>query len=395
MPKKQQWVCCIALLWLLTGVAKAQLSEQTPIYNPAPQIALVTFGPGPEIWARFGHNAIRVTWPQNNLIQVSANNDALYNFGYFDFTEPGFYWNYATGNMQYYAVPEDPVRAFDYYQNQDRSIREQQLDLTPQQALQIANELQRLIQPDQRRYPYDYFFNNCSTRVRDILDQALNGALQQQYQTQAAAHNLRWDALRMVNDVLLLYLGLHIGLGRVVDQPISQWDAAFLPNSLANQTNTLQQPVVVNDQIIYRGQPEPTHFQARFLSMAILGLITVLIILLPTFSKTRWLALVGARLWLLLSGLAGLLLLFLWLASDHQAAWRNENLLLLLPTNIMLIRMRYSQLEKAIAWLIPVSILAALLLKLIPHSQFNMDLWLWFIPTQLAVFYCWRRHCNR
>ncbi len=384
----------ICLVWLLLGAGFAfgQSPQLEPATTSAPQIALLTFGPGPEIWARFGHNAIRVSWPEG---PQRPSFDALYNFGYFDFNEPGFYWNYATGNMQYYAVAEDPARAFGYYQHQHRSIREQRLNLTPDQAIAIAAELNRLIQPDQRRYPYDYFFNNCSTRVRDILDQALDGILHQQYQSQPTERTLRWDALRMVQDDLLLYLGLHIGLGRIVDQPINRWNAAFLPGALAQQIKQLNSNVLLSDQTLYSGRNLATDFTPRYLAMAALGLITVSVILLPALGRSSRLSFSGTRLWLLISGLAGLLLLFLWLGSNHQAAWRNENLLLLLPTNLLLLRGGNSKLEKLAAWLIPVAIAAAMLLKLIPHPQFNTDLCLWFVPAQLAVFYCWRRHCNQ
>lgn len=377
------------LLCLLQFNAHAQQTDTIEALTivDAPRIALVTFGPGPQIWARFGHNAIRVTWPADSIHDGS---DRLYNFGYFDFDEPGFYWNYATGNMQYYAVAEDPERAFVYYQYLDRSVREQILGVTPEQAVEIATELNRLIQPDQRRYPYDYFFNNCSTRVRDVLDTAIGGLLNQQYQSQPVDHTLRWDALRMVQDDLLLYLGLHIGMARQVDQPITRWDAAFLPGVLANQVSELDTNLVVTDRVINNGRAELLDFQPRYMSMALLGLLTILIILLPTLIKRRWLALIGLRLWLLFSGLGGLLLLFLWLISNHEAAWRNENLLLLLPTNLLLWRLRNSLVERLAAWLIPTAIVIALLIKLWPHPQFNTDLLLWFIPAQLAVFYCWR-----
>ncbi len=392
---------CVALLTVCAS-AQSPAPAGTPLIRAdVPRISLVTFGPGPQIWARFGHNAIRVTWPEDSLY---GDSDRLYNFGYFDFDEPGFYWNYATGNMQYYAVAENPARAFVYYRGLGRSIREQALAVNPEQAVTIAAELERLIQPGQRRYPYDYFFNNCSTRVRDVLNDALGGRLYQQYQPLPAAHTLRWEALRMVQDDLLLYLGLHIGLGRTADQPINQWQAGFLPGILADQINTANQTPNGNelartDQLIADGRATAMSFQPRYLSMGLLGLLTVLIILLPAAgglagsqARRRWWSLSGLRAWLILSGLAGLLLLFLWLLSEHQAAWRNANLLLLLPTNLLLLRLRDSGLERLAAWLIPTALLGALLLKLFPGAQFNTDLWLWLAPAQLSVFYCWRRY---
>lgn len=389
LNRQKQWLFWIALCLLLMSLNSVAQSLAGAEQQHAPQISLVTFGPGPQIWARFGHNAIRVKWPATN---ARPSSDSLYNFGYFDFNEPGFYWNYVTGNMQYYAVAENPDAAFFYYQQLNRSIREQTLSLTDAEAFSIATELERLTQPDLRRYRYDYFFNNCSTRVRDVLNQALSSTLDAQFTPNAVEHTLRWQALRMVQDDLWLYLGLHIGLGRIVDQPISQWENTFLPTILANQLQSLENNPVNTDSQLFQGRSEAQDFQARYLSMSLIALISIAVIWLPTLFKRRWLQLLGVRCWLLLSGLAGLLLLFLWLMTAHEAAWQNENLLLLLPSNLLILGMRNRTLERMAVNIIPIGISAALLMKLLPHTQFNTDLLVWLIPTQLATWYCWVRY---
>lgn len=372
---------CGLFIWVMlcqsTAFAQQPSSEEG---SDAPQISLVTFGPGPEIWARFGHNAIRVQ---------QGSYDVLYNFGYFDLDEPGFLTNYALGNMQYYAVPEQTSDAFVWYRQLGRSIREQRLRVSDSEANDIAEELYRLVQPDSRRYRYDYFFNNCSTRVRDVLDAVLGYPLQNAGSVEPAQHSMRWEALRMVQDDWLLYLGLHIALGRLVDQPISIYEQAFLPEHLASLINQEIPASVISDTETSAGLSAPGSYKPRYLGLGVFGIINALLILIPVFGKRHFMYFLPVRVWLVLSGLAGSLLGFLWLATAHEAAWNNENLLLLLPANLFLVRLGGARLERAAAYLIPAAVIIALIVKLLPGAQFNSDLLLWFIPAQLSAFFVW------
>lgn len=373
---------------LLAGNALAQqiaaMAEPAESFEPV-RISLVTFGPGEEVWALFAHNAIRVR---------TDGSDLLYNFGYFDLAEPGFYWRYARGIMRYYAVPEDTQAAYAYYADIGRSVREQQLDIDPGQARLLAQKLQQLTEPDSRSYDYDYFFYNCSTRVRDLLDQALRGALRTALEPLPADTTLRREALRMVQNDVWVYLGLQLALGRPVDMRINQWQAAFLPDNLAEQIAQMPAsvpagPVLSSDVMIAEGPQAAAQLQPKYLLFAGLGLLTVLLILLPAVLSSDFWARLGVRLWLLLSSMAGILLLLLWCCTAHEPTYYNENLLLLLPSSLLLWRFRGSLIEKVAAWLLLLALLTALVLKLLPQAQFNHDLLLWLLPAQLAVLYFW------
>ncbi|MDA3934199.1 MAG: DUF4105 domain-containing protein [Gammaproteobacteria bacterium] len=393
---RNNWACSSGLLLLLIVVATLQqataqsapsLLQNQPQRNADKvQIALVTFGPGEELWSLFGHNAIRV---QTAATLTEPATDLLYNFGYFDLDEAGFYWRYARGIMRYFAVPEDTSAAFDYYRRIGRSIREQKLNLAATAARQLARDLQRLTEPDARVYDYDYFYYNCSTRVRDLLDQALGQQLQQATKPLPAATTLRREALRMVQGDFMVYLGLQLGMGRPVDVPINQWQAAFLPDNLAQQLAEFDGPMLRSDEVLVNGPQAAQQLQPKYLQFALLGLLTVLVILLPAVLSSVFWSRIGLRLWLLCSGLGGVVLLLLWCCTQHESAWRNENLLLLLPSNLLLWCLNGSKLEKLAGWLIPLALLAAAILKLLPGAQFNSDLLLWLLPAQLTVFYFW------
>ena len=370
----------LLLYWLLWPLSVVAQDGNLQVEPEDVQISLVTFGPGDEVWALFAHNAIRVQ---------TVSTDLLYNFGYFDLAEPDFYWNYARGIMRYYAVPEDTPAAYDYYARIGRSIREQRLDIAPQQASLLAQQLQQLTMPDSRIYDYDYFFYNCSTRVRDLLDQALGGQLRTALQPLPADTTLRREALRMVQSDVPVYIGLQLALGRPVDIEINQWQAAFLPDNLAAQLAVLDGPLLQSDEMIANGPQAASELQPKYLLFAGFGLLTMLLILLPAVLSGDFWSRLGVRLWLLLSSLAGSVLLLLWCCTYHQPTFYNENLLLLLPSNLLLWRCRGDMIEKLAAWLMLLAMIAALLLKLTPQAQFNHDLLLWLLPAQLAVLYFW------
>ena len=359
----------------------------------AQQVWLMTYGTGDLIEERFGHNALWVRDPSNGI-------DHIYNFGFFDFDQPDFYKNYLFGRMQYFAVARDPAEELSYYEWRDREVRAQQLNLSNEQMARLIDWLTLQVSPAQREFDYDYYFNNCSNRVRDALDFALNGWLKQTTSQIEAKQNFRQHTRRLIQSSPLLYLGIHTGLGRATDRERSVWEAMFLPEVVAEQLVNLQvrtpdgtlEPLVLNDQILIestRSAP-PDHAETSWQLFAVLGLITAALIIVPATlcSSSGW-GLLAFRAWLLTSFLAGSGLLFLWLLTEHQAAWRNENLLLLNPLMIALWRARDGRWVKACAVLCGMSVILALALKFFNGAQWNYDLMLWWIPSQLAALGVW------
>lgn len=347
----------------------------------APVFYLVTYGPGPEVWERFGHNAL---W----LYDEAEGEQALYNFGFFDFEQRGFLQNFIRGRMLYYAAATDPAREFPFYERRGRSVQYQRLRLSPEQALWLAQELRQAVQPENREYLYDYFLANCSTRVRDALDQALGGVLRRASTDVILDDSFRRSALTQVQDDFGLYLGIQLGLGRPADRPISRWDSFYLPHHLAAAVAAegWSDPPVLHSS----GQPWATKLEPPWTAMAVLDLVCLCGVLLPAFLLRRrpGLARLGALLWFVIGGLAGLVLAFLWLATDHQAAWRNESLLLLNPLALLVVigQVRYPSAYwlRVCLWTLLGLLLGALILKLFPGSEFNYDLLLWLTPPQLA-----------
>jgi hypothetical protein len=376
-----------ALLWLAAGLA---------VPASAQQAWLMTYGTADRVEEQFGHNAIWIRDAERGV-------DAVYNFGFFDFDKPGFYREYLFGRMIYFALARSPEDELAYYRWRDRGVRAQRLALDTAQVRRLTDWLEARVQPDTREFRYDYYFNNCSNRIRDALDHALDGALADYARARPARLDFRQHTRRLIQDAPLLYTGIQAALGRMTDRPRTRWEEMFLPEVVAQTVAQMTvpgpdgelRPLVVADRILYESSrpPPPQTPGASWPAFLLAGVLTAFVILLPTrlLSAPRFAAVLGARAWILFSSLAGALLVFLWVATEHEAAWRNENLLLLNPLNLLLWRFRGGAVERAAAGAIGLSLIAALLLKLLPGSQWNHDLLAWFVPAQAALLWAWCR----
>lgn len=376
-------------------------NSETPHPESALEISLLTIGPGPIFWERFGHNAIVVR-------DRAAGTAIAYNYGIFDFEQEDFLLNFARGNMRYRIAADDIDDDIDMYRDERRSIIEQRLAFTPQQAEALRDFLAWNIRPENAFYRYDYFVANCSTRVRDALDHALGGAIQRATEGRSRGYTYRMDSLRLMAAEPLLMLGIDLGLGPYADRRIDFWEESFVPAVLARalhevsvaDVNGVTQPLVSAETTISRGaiaDPPDLPFDLR-LAFLVIGVAFGLAIFAATRARTR-IARVPVALFAivfeLFCGIGGLVLLFLWFGTAHQSAWRNENLLLLNPLCLLLIpaaaalmraRPRASARRANIAWLVAGLAAFALFSKILPwFAQANLHWILLFLPIHVAI----------
>lgn len=370
------------LAFLLMFLGQAAFAAESGVDSDI-DVWLVTYGPGNASWERFGHNAI---W----LRSASDGLDHLFNFGFFDFEQEAFYRRFLTGKLLYFSAAQPAEREFSYYVGVDRSIRAQRLDLGQHQALELADYLLNEVREENRDYLYDYYTNNCSTRVRDALDLATGGALRATFTRQAAEQNFRDHTRRLSEPDYWLYLGLELSLGSRIDAPISRWDEFFIPSELADALEEFRLPaaqgggpLVVEEVMLYRSDREqpPAVTAAWWLRYLALGLLAVA----AGWLAVRWIPGVApgplVKTWLVVSGLAGCALVFFWFFTDHLAAGRNANLLLLNPLFLVLAAGSNKPLT---AWAVTGSTLVALLMALVPGGQYLSDTVAVFAPLNLA-----------
>jgi len=337
----------LAAALCLAGAARA--SEVVPAAAPAPAAAapvpvddplsiyVVTFGPGDHPFFAFGHDALLVR-------DKAQGTDRVYNFGTFRFDSPGLIREFLHGRLTYWlSVSSLPVTMASY-ERENRSIVLQELALPPAEKQALRARLDENARPENRAYKYDYFLDNCSTRVRDAVDRATGGALR------AAARapgrlTLREQALRMTAGVVPLYLALDLVLSGVTDRPIDRWGEMYIPEELQRGLRAVTvpgpngpRPLVAVEQTAFSAERAPPLERppARFVSLLLAGLGIALVFIAlgwaaPHRPVARALLGVVVALWGLVVGFIGCFLLYAWLLTDHVVTHRNENIFLCAP----------------------------------------------------------------
>ncbi len=378
--------CCLLVLFTVPCQAQ-EVSVPKPVHLPEQLqdfqtgVWLVTYGPGELYWQRFGHNGI---WIRDSDLGL----DHIFNFGFFDFEQEDFFLRFLQGRMLYFSAAQSAQSEFAQYIDENRSIRLQKLALTEEQALRLADYLVREVQPENRDYLYDYYYNNCSTRVRDALDFALDGLLYEHYADQPAVQNLRDNTRRLTATDFWLYLGLELGLAQPVDANISRWEEFFIPSELAAGIARLNEgnDLLEEDVLLYQStlSPPPESAPMRWPVYLLVSMLTLALMagLCRRFRPQS--GRLVARVWLVLAGFVGAALTFFWFGTDHAVAAGNYNLLLFNPLFLLLL---LPGLNRPIAWLALLGSLMALLQSMLPAppGQYTADVVAAFLPFNLCA----------
>ena len=368
-------------------------------------VYLLTFGWGEAVWERFGHNAI---WIKDR----ARGTDLTYNWGMFDFNQPRFVWRFVTGDTRYWMEPIDYTAMVRYYQQNNRSILAQELNLSPAQRLKLQQFVQWNALPQNKFYRYDYYRDNCSTRLRDALDHALSGQLQTATVSRQTPGTYRWHTQRLLSGDLPLYTGVTLALGHPADKPLSMWQEMFLPVRMANDFRSVtvadtagnQIPLVKSEAVIFTSgrSPEPStapSYLPLFVAVGILYAALLVILVRSAEMGNRislFTATVLATLWSLIAGVAGAALLFAWDFTKHYFMSRNENVLhmdplslglvILIPLSVYWLRGTSKTLKLA-GWIAVISLLGCVV-QLVPFfNQKNGEIIALALPINLAVWW--------
>ena len=374
------WLLCL-LAWLLPGLAMA-----------APRIGVLTMEPGEIFWERFGHNAIVVDDP-------AAARPLSYNFGFFDLDEPGFHWNFIRGRMEYRLEVLPAASDLAYYERTGRGAVIQWLDLTPEEARAMAARLAVNALPENARYTYDYYDANCSTRVRDAIDETLGGQLRAQLSGRSQGNTFRSESVRLAAPAPWMALGFHVGLSGYGDRPLSRWDESFIPmrlrDALREVKRTDGRPLVLAEERLlpHRLVPPPAEAPRLRTQAFLAGLALALAVLVAGKRAPRALA-AGALVFWLVAGVAGLVMAFIWFGTSHVAGHGNENLLLLSPLCLGLLPGAWARLRgrvpsnrfRILLWVVAGSAAVAGFLKFLPFlPQENVEWVLLLLPLHWAL----------
>jgi uncharacterized membrane protein len=366
------------------------------------KVYLMTFGPGRQVWERFGHNALWIHDPVQGT-------DVAYNYGLFDFHQQNFLLRFVRGQMWYWMAGFPAPSYVAEYERNNRSVWVQELALPVAARLELQQFLRWNAEPEHKFYHYDYYRDNCSTRVRDALDRVLHGALRQQTVSRAAGTTYRFHTQRLTANDPLIFTGLLVALGHEVDQPLSEWEEMFLPLSMREHVRHVtlpgpdgeRRPLVRGEWTVFESSaPAPPARPPGWLPWYLLvGVViggSAVLLARPARrsapARFAFLASVGG--WAVVAGLAGLVLAGLWGLTDHVAASHNENLLQLSPLALLILPALPAALRgKAMAryGLIAAALVAGLsglglLLKLLPgFDQVNGPVIALALPAQVGL----------
>ena len=310
---------------VLASVAHAQ------DFGPNTKISLLTFGPGNDLYSKFGHSAIRLNDPSQGL-------DLCYNYGTFDFDTPNFYGKFVRGKLDYILSVDRTAPLLRYYKRTGREVIEQDIILDEVAVQGIAAFLIDNYKPENRTYKYDFFHDNCATRLRDIIEDQLGEQIV--YEEIAESDRVYRDLLiEKLESVPLVLLGINLILGPNTDRAVDLRGEMFLPSYLMDNLDrygrhTDGEVIMDSKKLVFPERLEfsnPSIFRQPALYALLLFLFSVYAYWRGVF--TGALNVVGVFL-LSLSAICGLLFSFMWLATDHQTTYMNLNLFWANPLSI-------------------------------------------------------------
>jgi len=298
------------------------------------RISVLTVSPGEELYSTFGHSALRIT-------DSVSHSDIVYNYGTFNFDEPGFYMKFVRGKLTFYLSADD----FDSFVNdnrqEQRAATEQVLNLTCAEKYNMIMLLQANMMGDNRKYKYDFTFDNCTTRLRDLIEKSADTDVHfaNILSAKKTFRDLIYEYLDK-NDKQWSKLGIDILLGEPTDAVMQPKEIMFLPDYLMNtfdKTTIDARKLVSSKHSLYNTDQKPISANYFTHPLFIFSCLFILIILLSfsknAFIKRTLIAFDGFMFFI--TGLLGILLLFMWFGTDHRMCKDNFNLLWAWPTNVI------------------------------------------------------------
>ncbi|TVQ12544.1 MAG: DUF4105 domain-containing protein [Bacteroidetes bacterium] len=352
-------IMLMVALWLSLPQSKAMT------LSPHAEITMLTASPGDELYSVFGHSALRVVDRENNL-------DLVFNYGTFDFDTPNFYLQFTRGKLLYklsvapmeYFVPE--------YRFEGRAIYEQVLNLNQVQKQQVFDFLMINRLPENAYYHYDFFYDNCATRIRDLVDYILEPVWPVESEINEESIALIRSMLdyefdykpdlkpsRTFRDLLQPFLvtmpwstfGIDLALGLPADKVATVWDFMYLPDEMliafALAHHGDGRPLVSEYRIIIPKTVELSP-ASKITPQMVMWLLVLLA--LASLFRAKW-SLIFDKIFFNVLGITGLVIVFLWFFSDHITTKANLNILWAIPTHLYFIwRANYTSLGGSVKW---------------------------------------------
>lgn len=301
------------------------------------QISLLTCSSGDELYSIFGHSAIRVSDPKRNL-------DIVFNYGTFDFYDPNFYPNFVRGHLNY-ILSISPYRDFKQaYVEEGRWIWEQRLNINLDEKQHLFDSLFINYRPENRCYRYDFFGDNCATRIRDVFVKTIHREITFDYSSFKQGESFRQLLMPNLAHKPWAKLGINLLLGLPADRVASPWEYMYLPEHLQASfqyssllSDSVKLPFTQQSKVILKGkQSSDQNVWGSPLQIFIVILMVASFLSYRDFKrgvKSLWFD----RILLILFGLLGVLFTFLWAGTAHRSMVWNFNLLWANPFHLIVV----------------------------------------------------------
>ncbi|MCZ4407599.1 DUF4105 domain-containing protein [Cryomorphaceae bacterium 1068] len=318
----RRWLTILFLL-LLNNLTAQNIGEKT-------SVSLITCGSGNELYSTFGHSALHIYDPTTGL-------DRVYNYGTFDFDTPNFYVKFCRGQLNYFLNVTDFNRFVGTYQYEGRWVYRQELNLTTNQKAEIFAFLENNASPQNKFYKYDFFYDNCSTRLRDVMERLLGESL--------VYPDVSTDTTATFRQMIDLYLidlpwsdlGIDLALGMPCDEEADFREKMFLPDYLMANLGKAKvlrdgelMPLVKKEGLVLAENPNLTKSDASSI-LWIFWVLMIFCFITGIFihpKKLKWFDIF----FFILIGILGIVIALLWFATEHSATKWNLNLLWAAPS---------------------------------------------------------------
>ena len=365
------------------------------------EVLLYSFGPGNVIFENFGHNALIIR-------DTVTGRSFAYNWGMFDFDQPNFLGRFLTGDTRYWVGVYETDDMLAAYRAENRSIRRQKLALTPVERGALFDFVQWNSREENAFYRYDYYSDNCSTRIRDALDRVLLGQIERRLDEPGAGRTWRSETERLLSGNLAAYAGIQLALGRNADKTLTRWEEAFLPEHLADGIADMavltddgrRVRLVTEDSVVFSANRRPMPSEPpQWLSMGVLlGLMLAGLVAVLADSRRKAARVVlgaGVMLWYAIAGITGTALLLAATVTKHAPYMgANNNLLVVNPLSLIaavvvplaLWRTHRTRTAAGVSTAIAVLSIAAVVLQLLPaFRQRNGLVLAVMVPVHIAL----------
>ncbi len=324
---KQKLISIAVFLLISVRVVNSQTAKDTIVY-------LLTCGPGTETYSIYGHSALRV--------EISSEkSDKFYNWGVFDFSTPNFAWKFAKGRLDYMVIEESKDHFLRTYFYEKRYVYSQIINLSPEETKKLIILVNENLKPENRKYRYDFFYDDCSTRIRDLLEKSIGDKL-----LYPPPGNEKLPTFRsMVGSYQAgkpwLNFGIDLIMGSPGDKKAGFREQTFLPIDLKENLseavvnrNGKMTPLLKNHVVIF--DFEPIILKPNFLTSPafLFTLLMIGIFILSAYAKSRKAnRLIDIAVYFVFSVLAVMMIFFNFFTDHQQMKW-NLNILWLNPVLI-------------------------------------------------------------